>query len=291
MARRAIWKGLVSFGMVAIPVKLYTATESKDIAFVTIHRACNTRLRHRRFCPSHETEVEASEVARAYEYAKEQYVVMEDGDFENLPVPSARTIEITQFCDLSSIDPISFQRTYVLEPDAMGVKPFYLMKQALESANRVALAKVSLRQKEHICCLRPFEHGLTMHTMFYPDEIRGNKELELPEERTSITEAEMAMATMLIDQLTAPYDPAGYQDEYRLALERVIEGKLGAQMPVAPAPVAPSRVTDLMEALRASVAAAKKQRPVPAPVDDPGEEAEEAPQPAARRRRQPASSS
>ena len=285
MARRAIWKGLVSFGMVAIPVKLYTATESKDIAFVTLHRACNTRLRHRRFCPSHEMEVEPSEVARAYEFAKEQYVVMEDADFDNLPVPSAHTIEITQFCDLASIDPISFQRTYVLEPDAMGIKPFYLMKQALESTNRVALAKVSLRQKEHICCLRPFEHGLTMHTMFYPDEIRGNNELDLPEERTSITEAEMAMATMLIDQLTAPYDAAGFQDEYRLALERVIEGKLGAQMPVAPAPVAPSRVTDLMEALRASVAAAKKQRPIPAPVD------ETAPQPPARRRREPASSS
>ena len=275
MARRAIWRGLVSFGMVAIPVKLYTATESKDIAFVTLHRSCNTRLRHRRFCPSHEMEVEPSEVARAYEFAKEQYVIMEDGDFDNLPVPSAHTIEITQFCDLSSIDPISFQRTYVLEPDAMGVKPFYLMKQALESANRVALAKVSLRQKEHICCLRPFEHGLTMHTMFYPDEIRGNNELDLPEERTSITEQEMAMATMLIDQLTAPYDAAGLQDEYRLQLERVIEGKLGAQMPVAPAPVAPSRVTDLMEALRASVAAAKKQRPVPA--EDPVEEVSQQP--------------
>ena len=284
MARRAIWKGLVSFGMVAIPVKLYTATESKDIAFVTLHRACNTRLRHRRFCPAHEMEVEPSQVARAYEFAKEQYVVMEEGDFDNLPVPSAHTIEITQFCDLSSIDPISFQRTYVLEPDAMGIKPFYLMKQALENTNRVALAKVSLRQKEHICCLRPFEHGLTMHTMFYPDEIRGNNELDLPEERTSITEAEMAMATMLIDQLTAPYDAAGYQDEYRLALERVIEGKLGAQMPVAPAPVAPARVTDLMEALRASVAAAKKQRPIPAPVD------ETAPPPASRRRTEPASS-
>ena len=277
MARRAIWKGLVSFGMVAIPVKLYTATESKDIAFVTLHRSCNTRLRHRRFCPSHEMEVEPSEVARAYEFAKEQYVLMEEGDFDNLPVPSAHTIEITQFCDLSSIDPISFQRTYVLEPDAMGIKPFYLMKQALESANRVALAKVSLRQKEHICCLRPFEHGLTMHTMFYPDEIRGNNELELPEERTSITEQEMAMATMLIDQLTAPYDAAGLQDEYRLQLERVIEGKLGAQQPVAPAPVAPSRVTDLMEALRASVAAAKKQRPIAAPVDDSVEEASQQP--------------
>ena len=240
MARRAIWKGLVSFGMVAIPVKLYTATESKDIAFVTLHRSCNTRLRHRRFCPSHEMEVEPSEVARAYEFAKEQYVLMEEGDFDNLPVPSAHTIEITQFCDLSSIDPISFERTYVLEPDAMGIKPFYLMKQALESANRVALAKVSLRQKEHICCLRPFEHGLTMHTMFYPDEIRGNNELELPEERTSITEQEMAMATMLIDQLTAPYDAVGYQDEYRLQLERVSRASWAPRCPSPPRPWPPA---------------------------------------------------
>ena len=256
MPRRAIWKGAVSFGMVAIPIKLYTATESKDFSFATLHSTCKTRLKHRRFCTYHEVEVEQSEVARAYEYAKDQYLEMEECDFDNLPVNSTHTIEITQFVDLATIDPINFQRTYVLEPEGVGTKPFYLLKQSLESSGRVAIAKVSLRQKEHICCVRPYEHGLAMHTMHYPDEIRGTKELELPEEQTAITEAEMGMATMLIDQLTAPYDPEQFQDEYRLTLEKAIEAKLNNQELVTPAPEsAPSKVADLMEALRASIAA------------------------------------
>ena len=259
MARRAIWRGAVSFGMVAIPIKLYAATESKDLSFVTLHKTCQNRIRQKRYCPYHETDVESSEIVRGYEYAKEQYLVMEPADFENLPVPSTHVIEITQFVSLGDIDPINFERSYMLEPEGVGVKPFYLLKQSLEDSGRVAVAKVSLRQKEHICCLRPYENSISMHTMHYPDEIRGTKELDLPEERTAITDQEMAMATMLIDQLTAPYRPEIFQDEYRLALEHTIEGKLTSQQPVTSAPQ-PSKgeVSDLMEALRASIAAAKK---------------------------------
>ena len=259
MARRAIWKGAVSFGMVAIPIKLYTATESKDIAFVTLHSTCNTRLKQKRFCPYHEVEVEMSEVTRAYEYGTDQYVAMEDSDFANIGVPSTHTIEIVQFVDLSSIDPINFERTYMLEPDGVGTKPFYLLKQALEDTQRVGIAKVSLRQKEHICCLRPYESAIAMHTMLYPDEIRGTSELDLQEEQTAITKQEMTMATTLIDQLTGPYDASDYQDEYRLTLERIIEDKLSSQLPVISAPVPPKgKVSDLMEALRESIAATKK---------------------------------
>ncbi len=258
MPRRAIWKGAVTFGMVAIPIKLYTATESKDFSFVTLHDACKTRLKRPRFCPYHEEEVTSSDVVRAYEFAKEQYLVMEQSDFENLPVPSTHTIEITQFVELSTVDPVNFDRAYVLEPEGVGTKPFYLLKQSLEASGRAAIAKVSLRQKEHICCLRPFEHGLAMHTMHYPDEIRGVKELDLPEEQTAITEAEMSMAAMLIDQMTSPYDPSLFQDEYRLTLERAIEAKLNNRETIAPAAEAsPGGVADLMEALRASIAAAE----------------------------------
>lgn len=260
MARRSIWKGAVSFGMVAIPIRLYTATESKDIAFVTLHNACTSRIRQKRFCSHHEVEVEHADVVRGYEYAKDQYVVMQESDFENLPVASTHVIEITRFVDLADIDPINFERSYMLEPEGVGTKPFYLLKQALENSHRVAIAKVSLRQKEHICCLRPYEHALAMHTMHYPDEIRGTSELGLPEEQTAINEQEMAMATALIDQLTGPYDPSVYQDEYRLTLERTIEAKLTSEEPVTAAPAAPKgKVTDLMEALRASIAAAKDQ--------------------------------
>ena len=260
MASRAIWRGAISFGMVAIPIKLYTGTESKDMRFVTLHSTCNTRLKQKRYCSHHDAEVEQAEVARAYEYVKDEYVVMQDSDFENVAVPSTHTIEITEFVDLSSIDPINFERTYVLEPEGVGTKPFYLFKQALESTQRVAIAKVSLRQKEHICCLRPYDHAIAMHTMLYPDEIRGTADLELPEEQTAITDQEMAMAITLIDQLTAQYDPSQYQDEYRLAMERIIEGKLTSQQPVTPAPtVTRGKVGDLMEALKASIAAVKTE--------------------------------
>ena len=274
MARRAIWRGAVSFGLVAIPIKLYTATESKDISFVTLHSTCNTRLRQKKYCPFHEAEVEQAEVARGYEYSKDQYVVMEESDFENLPVSSTHVIEITQFVDMAEIDHINFDRTYMLEPEGVGTKPFYLLKQALDNSHRVAVAKVSLRNKEHICCLRSYEHAIAMHTMHYPDEIRGTTELTLPEEQTAITEPEMAMATTLIDQLVGSYDPSQSRDEYRLTLEQVIEGKLTSQPPVTAPPMAPQgEVTDLMEALRASIAATKTrtsgQEQEPAEEDQP----------------------
>ena len=284
MARRSIWRGAVSFGMVAIPIKLYTATESKDLSFVTLHETCHNRIRQKRYCPYHEVEVEQSEIVRGYEYSKDQYVVMQESDFENLPVASTHVIEITQFIDLTEIDPINFERTYMLEPDGVGVKPFYLLKQALESTGRVAIGKVSLRQKEHICCLRPYDQAISMHTMHYPDEIRGTLELSLPEEQSAITEQEMAMATTLIDQLTNPYDPTGFKDDYRLTLEQVIEAKLTSQEPVTAAPApAKGKVTDLMEALRASIAANKarsspaRSSPAQSSKEDPGPEAEEPP--------------
>ena len=260
MAPRAIWKGSISFGMVAIPIRLYPATQAKDISFVTLHSACHSRIRHRRYCPHHEEFVEPDEIVKGYEYAKDQYVIMEAADFEELPVPSARTIEIVRFIQLSDIDPMYFERGYVLEPEAVGQKPFYLLKHALERTDRVAVAKVSLRQKEHLCCLRPYDRGIAMATMFYPDEIRSTAELDLPEEEAAVSDQELAMAVTLIDQLTGPFEPEQFSDEYRSILERVIEAKLGTAEPVAAAS-APDRgkVVDLMEALKASIQAAKQQ--------------------------------
>ena len=202
MARRSIWNGAISFGMVVIPVKLYPATDSKDISFVSLHSTCENRIRQPRFCPHHETTVESSEIIRAYEYAKDQYIKMSDSDFDDLPVPSRHTIKITQFVDLASVDPVFYDKSYSLEPQEIGVKPFYLLKQALESSGRVAIAKVSIRQKENVCLLRPFEQGLMMETMHFPDEVRGMNELNLPEEEAEFTKQEMDMAATLIDQLT-----------------------------------------------------------------------------------------
>ena len=277
MARRSIWNGAISFGMVVIPVKLYPATDDKDIHFVNLHSTCHNRIRSPRYCPHHETMVESAEIVRAFEYAKEQYIIMDDADFETVPVPSKHTIEITQFVDLASIDPIYFERSYSLEPLDIGVKPFYMLKQALESKDRVAVAKASLRQKEYLCCLRPFEEGIMLETMHYPDEIRGMAELNLPESEAIVTDQEMGMAHVLIDQLTGAFDPGIYRDEYRSALETVIENKLSGSSPVTPAPISSQgKVGDLMEALKASIEATKSER---APKKK--EAAEAAPQKAA----------
>ena len=261
MARRSIWNGAISFGMVVIPVKLYPATDSKDISFVNLHSTCNTRIRQPRFCPHHETQVESSEIVRAYEYAKEQYIIMEDSDFEDLPVPSKRTIEITRFVDLESIDPIFFERSYSLEPQDIGVKPYYLLKNALESTQRVAVAKVALRQKEYLCLLRPYEQGMMLETMHFPDEVKRMEELHLPESEVAFSDQETQMAVTLIDQLTGPFEPGEFVDEYRTALEQVIEAKLTGGQPVTPAPVAAQgKVGDLMDALKASIEATKSER-------------------------------
>lgn len=208
---------------------------------------------------------------------------MEKSDFEDLPVPSTHTIEIVRFVDLASIDPVYFERSYVLEPETVGQKPFFLLKRALESSSRVAIAKLSLRQKEHLCCLRPYNGGIAIATMYYPDEVRANTDLELPEDEELINDQEMAMANTLIDQLTGPFEPEQHRDEYRVALERVIEAKLGSGAPVTAAPAPPpGKVVDLMEALRASIQATK------APARDAAEiepAAEQATKPRARSRK------
>ena len=258
MPPRSIWKGAISFGMVAIPVKLYPATQSKSISFVTLHSTCNTRLRQKRYCSTHDAEVELAEVSKGYEYAKDQYLVMEESDFQSLPVPSTHTVEITQFVDLKEVDPIYFERSYVLEPETVGEKPFTLLRKTLEGTGRVAVAKVSLRQKERLCTLRPYGQAIMMETMYYPDEIRALEDLSLPEEDSLVSDQELQMADTLVEQLTGSFDPEQHQDEYRAALERSIEAKLTSTEPVIAAP-APERgkVVDLMAALRDSIESVK----------------------------------
>ena len=262
---RAIWKGAISFGMVVIPIKLYIATKSKTIPFVTLHSSCQTRLRQRRWCEYHEEFVELEEVVRGYEYAKDEYLVMEDADFEELPVSSTHTIDIAQFVGLDDIDPIYYDKTYTLEPETIGEKPYYLLKKALDETNRVAIGRISVRQKEHVCCVRPYEQGLVVSTMLHADEIRATEDLNLPEEETEISKDELEMAMTLVDRLVGEFKPDEHQDEYRIALEQRIEAKLGAEEPVIAA-AAPGRgkVVDLMDALRASIEATKEDDAEPA---------------------------
>ncbi len=254
---RSIWNGVISFGMVSIPVKLYTATEDKDISFRQLHKEDGVRLKQLRWCPEHERAVEWNEVARGFEYAKDEFVVMEEEDFDKLPLPSKQTVELAAFVKADQIDPIYYQKTYYLEPDEKGVKPYALLMKALEDKNLTGIAKIAVRNKEQLCALRTMDGSLVLETLYYPDEIR-EVPFEIPEQK--FTKAEMKMAHALIDLLEQDFDPTQFEDEYRSALQQIIDAKLEGIEIASPEVARPAKVTDLMSALKASVAAAKKTR-------------------------------
>ena len=252
---RSIWNGVVSFGMVSIPVKLYTATETKDVAFRTLHQECGSRLKQQRWCPVCEREVEWGEVQRGFEYTKDEHVVLDEEDFAKLPLPSKNTIDLSAFVDAKEIDPIFYEKSYYLEPDETGIKPFVLLMRALKEKGLTAVAKIAIRNKEQLCALRAYDGRLMLETLFYPDELRVEKGAELPD--IKVSDKELKMAFSLIDLMAEEFDPEKYHDDYRKALMEIIDAKLEGQEFVA-APAAPEgKVVDLMAALKASVDAAK----------------------------------
>ena len=255
-----MWRGAISFGMVAIPVRLYLATESKSVSFRMLCPDCHTPIRNKRWCPNEDKEVAWSSTVRGYEVGKDEYVIVEDSDLDQLPLSTAHTIEILEFVDDNEIEAGLYIKTaYYLEPEAVGVKPYYLLKAALESTGRVAVGKIAFRDREHLVRLALHDKGILMNTLHWPDEIRDAGELSLPEAeaRPEIHKRELDMAVMLVDNLTATFDPQRYHDEYREALQAVVESKLSDTPIAAPQLPEPSKVTDLMAVLKASVEAAK----------------------------------
>lgn len=255
---RAMWKGAVSFGMVTIPVKLYTATEEKDVAFHMLHKKDGVRIKQQRYCPEDDAVIEWNDVARGYEIAPDQYVIMTPEDFDNVPVDTTHSIEITDFVPSEQIDPIFYQKTYYLEPDKIGAKPFALLRRVLIDSKLVALAKVTLRQKEQLCTLRVYGNTISLETMFHADEIRGTDDLDVPE-KVEIGDKELKMAKSLVDMLAGDFEPGKYHDNYREALLEVIERKSAGQEITRPAPAA-AKVVNLMDALRESVEAARREK-------------------------------
>jgi DNA end-binding protein Ku len=260
-------------------VKLFTATDSKDISFHLLHQECNSRLKQLRWCPVCEREVEWGDIVRGYEYAKEQHVIMTDEDFEKLPLPSKRTIELSAFVKAEEIDPVYYEKSYYLEPDELGIKPFALLMKALREKGLTAGAKIAIRNKERLCALRPYDGTLMMDTLYYPDEIRAHGIEGLDD--VEVSDKELSMAFTLIDVLEEPFDPTKYSDEYRSALMQIIEAKLEGQEIVAQPAAKAGKVIDLMSALKESVEAAKKAK-----ASEPeGEEVQVAARTASRRRR------
>jgi DNA end-binding protein Ku len=252
-----MWSGVVSFGMVSIPVRLYAATRARDISFNLLHATCHSRIEQKRWCPTEDVEVPWNEVVRGYQYAKDQYVVLTDEDFEQLPLPSKHTIELSAFVTAEEVDPVFYEKSYFLAPEPKGEKPYALLLKALEEKSLVAIATVTLRKKEQLCAVRPHGGTLLLETLYYPDEVELEREVDLS--KAKLSQAELGMARTLIELLRKPFDPSEYQDRYREALEQLIEAKLeGKDVATAP-PAREAKVIDLAQALKRSVAAAKKR--------------------------------
>ncbi len=260
---RSIWRGAINFGMVTIPVKLYTATEQKDVRFHLVHRKDGARIVEKRFCSEEDVEVSWDEIAKGYEASKGEYVVLDKEEIAETGTPqeSARTIDIGDFVEIDEIDPIYFEKSYYLEPTDVGVKPFNLLRRALEETGRVAVAKVAIRTKERLATLRVYDSTMVLETMYWPDEIRSVDQLDLPGGKAaSPAPREVDMARTLIESLASHFDPEQYRDEFRGALLELIERKMKGERRSTKRRKPEAKVVDLMEALQASLEKTKTSR-------------------------------
>lgn len=279
---RAMWKGAVAFGLVNVPIKLYAATEDHDVRFHQVHAADGGRVKMLRTCSVDGKPVEYKELAKAYESDTGQVVIMEDADFEGLPVPGMREIEVVEFVPSDQVDPVLFDRSYYLEPEPRALKPYVLLREALEATDRTALVRVVLRQKTQLGALRVRGDVLVLQTMLWPDEVRA-ADFDVLETDVDIRPQELSMASSLIDSLSTDFDPSEFRDEYREALLAVIDRKLaGGQGITEPAAVGAGDegdgiVLDLMAALRESVKRSQTGKPGAGSGAEPGSEPGEEP--------------
>jgi DNA end-binding protein Ku len=257
---QTIWKGAISFGLVSIPVRVFAATDERGVSLRQVHASDGGRIRYRRICELEGEEVPYSEIARGYELPDGGMVVLTDEDLDKLPLPSTKSVEVLQFVPTEQIDSLHTARSYYLKADGAGAKPYVLLRDALERTGKVAVVKVALRSRESLATVRPYQGVLLLQMMLWPEEIRDATEF-VPDEDVSVRAQEIAMAESYIETLTGDFAPEDHTDEYRAALEAVVEAKAAGQEVVAEAPARPAaEVVDLMEALRQSVARAKQER-------------------------------
>ncbi|TDC67900.1 Ku protein [Actinomadura sp. GC306] len=257
---RSIWKGAISFGLVTIPVKLYSATEQRDVRFHQVHREDGGRIKYKRVCTVDGEEVPYADIAKGYELPSGEMVILTDEDFADLPLSSSRRIDVLQFVEAAEVDPIYFAKSYYLEPDAQGAKPYVLLRDALESSGQVAIVKIAIRQRESLATLRVREGVFVLETMLWPDEVR-TPDFPFLDEDIEVRKQELTMATSLIESMEAEFDPDEHKDAYREALQAVIDAKVeGREVARPPEEADEEPAADLLSALRASVEAAKKSR-------------------------------
>ena len=258
---RAIWSGAISFGLVNVPIKLFTATSQKDVRFHQLHDRDGARIQQKRVCSKDGEEVTLDHIVKGYEISRDRYVLITPEELDTLDPKASRTIDIQDFVDLDEIDPVYFDSTYYMVPEKGAAKAYALLLEAMRRSNKVAIARVVLRQKQHLVALRPLKNALSMETMLYADEVVSTDSLEGLPEDIEVSDRELAMAQQLIDSLSAEFQPEQYRDDYRERVIAMIERKAEGQEIVAEEePEETTPVVDLMAALEASLKAAKSRR-------------------------------
>lgn len=252
-----VWKGAISFGLVHVPVKLFTATESQDISMKMLHRRFNSPISYKRTCPECQDEVPWEDIIKGYEYEPGRFVTFEKDELQQLGDEASKEIKIVDFVDLQEIDPIFYQKTYYMAPGDTGSNAYNLLKTALLQTGKIGIANVTLRSKGSLAAIRVIDGCLSMVTMFYPAEIRSVSQVPNLPTTTEVNDRELAMATMLIDQLSTRFDPSKFEDEYRKRLMNAIEAKVNGQHIVTAPEPQKANVVNLMEALQASLEQAR----------------------------------
>lgn len=260
-----VWKGSISFGLVNIPIKLHTATENNDIKLRQLHKECHSPISYQKVCPICDKEVKNEEIVKAYEYTKNKFVVLDDEDLEKLKKENEdKAVEIIDFVKLEEIDPIYFERSYFMAPDANGGKAYALLRSALKESGKIGVAKIIIRSKEQLAVVRVYKDALLMETIHFPDEVRNVGDVPNIPEEGAVVKKELDTALLLVDQLTTAFNPDKYTDEYRTALMELIEEKKAGHVTVAKLEkkaISPSNTSDLMAALQASLDKTKKKKP------------------------------
>jgi DNA end-binding protein Ku len=263
----SVWKGYLTFGLISIPIRLFSAARGERISLNQLHSVCHSRIKMPLFCPVCDRKVERNEIVKGYEYEKDQYVLFDEKELEKIEPESARAMEILEFVRMEEIDPLYYESSYYVTPEDEGRKAYQLLLDAMEDSGYAAIAKITMHQREHIVVIRPRENGMTLHTMFYTNEIREVAEYGKCTPAAEPKEAEKKLATQLIESLAAKFEPEKYKDQYQESMKALIEAKQAGQevAEVPRAKMAP--VIDLMEALKKSIAekekpAASKKPPV-----------------------------
>jgi DNA end-binding protein Ku len=251
-----VWKGHLTFGLVSFPVKLYSAARSESISFNQLHKADNSRVRQVLYCAAEDKPIPRTEIVKGYEYEKDRYIVIEDEEIKKVAPQTAKVMEIQEFVKADAVDPIYLETSYYMAPDEAGEKPYALLFDALKKSGYMGIAKVTMHNREHVVILRPGANGVLMHTMYFSHEIR--KVDEFRTDLSLVKEKELALAQSLVEALAAEFEPEKYKDTYRENLLQMIESKKDGKEIIATPEPRQEKVVDILEALKASLAVAKK---------------------------------